>query len=180
MDALRDEGPEVPHCVWVSAISLGHLLLRVDEVRELHRIADEEDGGVVAHHIEVTLLRVELHSKATRVTIGIRSASLSSHRAESQEHGSPLADLVQERGLAVLGDVLGNLEEAMGSSPLRMNHTLRDTLTNCLTSAYRSKAASLSIKGQSEIKTGPYSPAVREFWLSSMGIPVDVVKVFFI
>jgi len=39
-----------------------------------------------------------------------------------------------------------------------------------------SKWASLSIKWKSDITTGPYSPAVTEFWLSSTGCPVEVVK----
>ena len=43
---------------------------------------------------------------------------------------------------------------------------------------YRSKWASLSMRWKSEIATGPYSPAVTEFWLSSTGCPVDVVRTF--
>lgn len=43
---------------------------------------------------------------------------------------------------------------------------------------YRSKWASLSIKGKSEITNGPYSPAVTEFWLSSIGWPVEVVIIW--
>ena len=39
-------------------------LLGVDEAGEEERVPDEEDGRVVAHHVPVALLRVELDGKA--------------------------------------------------------------------------------------------------------------------
>ena len=39
-------------------------LLRVDEAREEEGVPDEEDWGVVAHHVPVALLRVELDGEA--------------------------------------------------------------------------------------------------------------------
>ena len=39
-------------------------LLRMDEAREEEGVPDVEDWGVVAHHVPVALLRVELDGEA--------------------------------------------------------------------------------------------------------------------
>ena len=46
-------------------------LLRVYEVRELDAVADEEDRGVVAHEVVVSLGGVELHGEATGISPSI-------------------------------------------------------------------------------------------------------------
>ena len=129
VDALRHQRPEVPHCVGIAKIGLRRFLLGVDEVRELHGVADEEDRRVVADHVEVALLRVELDREAARVTVCIRGASLASHRAESQEKRGALAHFVQESSLAVLAHICGHLEEPVRSCALGMHHPLRDALS---------------------------------------------------
>ena len=50
-------------------MGLGITLLSVDEVRELGRVADEEDRGVVEHPVEVALLRPELDSEPCHATV---------------------------------------------------------------------------------------------------------------
>lgn len=43
-------------------------LLGVDEVREFGGVAEEEDGGVVEHPVQVTLFSPEFDREASRVT----------------------------------------------------------------------------------------------------------------
>lgn len=43
-------------------------LLRVDEAREEYWVPDEEDGRVVAHHVPVSIFRVELHSESSGIS----------------------------------------------------------------------------------------------------------------
>ena len=46
-------------------------LHRVDEVRELDPVLDEEDGDVVAHEVEVALLGVEPRREPAYVPYGV-------------------------------------------------------------------------------------------------------------
>ena len=77
-------------------------LLRVDEVGELERVADEEDRRVVAGHVVVAFLGVELDREAARVALGVGRALLAAHGGEPGEDLGLLADLGEERGLRVL------------------------------------------------------------------------------
>jgi hypothetical protein len=69
------ERPEVPLHVGVAQVVGRETFLGADEVLELHRIAKEEDRGVVAHDVEVSLGRVELDGKPPRVTPRVRGAA---------------------------------------------------------------------------------------------------------
>ncbi len=60
-------------------------LLRVDQVGELERIADEKHGCVVAHEVIVALLGIELDCKSTRIALGIRRALLATDGGEAGE-----------------------------------------------------------------------------------------------
>ena len=79
---LRVQREVVPHHVGVLEVGLGVPLLGVDEVGELAGVSDEEDGRVVASHVPVALLGVELDREASRVPFGVRAALLPAHRAE--------------------------------------------------------------------------------------------------
>jgi hypothetical protein len=48
MGAFWREGPEVPLAIVIGSAGIGPTLLGVYEVRELGRIPDEEDRGVIA------------------------------------------------------------------------------------------------------------------------------------
>lgn len=78
---------------------LGMALLGVDEVRELNRILDEEHRSVVANHVVVALLGVELNRESSGVTVAIVGTALASNGGESQEDWGLLADLIEEGGL---------------------------------------------------------------------------------
>ena len=71
---LRGQRPEVPLHVVVAQVVVGASLLGADEVLELHRVLDEEDGRVVADHVVVALGRVELECEPERVAPGVGAA----------------------------------------------------------------------------------------------------------
>ena len=68
--------PEVEDHVWIGQVGGGVSLLTVEEVWELNWIVNKEHWGVVANHVVIAFLGVELNSKATRITDSIGSASL--------------------------------------------------------------------------------------------------------
>ena len=68
---LRQVIPE--HC---AVIAVGEMcgwiaLLGVDEVRELGGVSEEENGGIVCHHIPVSFLSPELDGKASRISSAV-------------------------------------------------------------------------------------------------------------
>ncbi len=76
---LRLQRREVPERV-VGRLRLGDLAIgfglhRVDQVRELQSVLDEEDRDVVADEIEVALARIELRGETSHVTSGVRRAT---------------------------------------------------------------------------------------------------------
>ena len=96
-------------------MSGGVALLGVDEAGEEDGIPDKEDGRVVAHEVPVTLLGVELHGEAPRVAGCVGRPGLAAHRGEAKEAACLLTNLAEDGGLAVLGDVVGDLQVTMGS-----------------------------------------------------------------
>ena len=103
-------------------------LLGVDELGELVRVADEEHRGVVAHHVPVALLGVELEGKAAHVALRVRGAALAGHGGEAQERLGLLADLGEKRGARVARHVVGDGKGAVRRRALGVHHALRDAL----------------------------------------------------
>lgn len=60
-----------PEHIGVLEMGLGIPLLSVDEVRELGRVSDEEDGSVVEHPIPVALVGPQLNREATGVASSV-------------------------------------------------------------------------------------------------------------
>ena len=116
------------HCMLLSRRpGAAAALLRADEVRELHGVADEEDRGVVADEVVVALGRVELQREAARVAPRVGRALLAGDRREAGEHLGRRARL-EQRGLGVRRDVLGGLELPERARALRVHVALRDAL----------------------------------------------------
>jgi len=72
-------GPEVPNHVWIAQVGLRVSFLAVNKVRELHRVLNEEDGGVVAYHVVVTFFSIELNSEASGISDGVSGANFTSN-----------------------------------------------------------------------------------------------------
>lgn len=101
VDGLGSQGEEVPEHVRALEVGLGVTLLGVDEIRELRGVSDEEDWGVVASHIPVAFLGVELAGETSGISLSVGGTLLASDGGETKEHGGSLADGVKELGLAV-------------------------------------------------------------------------------
>lgn len=68
LGVLRKIVPECSRVVSVCEVGGWVALLGVDEVRELRRVAEEEDGCVVSDKIPVSFVGLELHGEASRVS----------------------------------------------------------------------------------------------------------------
>ena len=92
-DLVRRLGVEASRsptaCGCRAAPEPGQALLAADEVRELHRVADEEHRGVVADEVVVALGGVELQREAARVAPGVGAALLAGHGGEARQHLGP-------------------------------------------------------------------------------------------
>ena len=76
---FRHQGDKVPERVMRRG-RLRHLMMRLrfhgmDQIREFHRILDEEDRDVVAHQVVIPFLRVKLHGEAARIPRQITGTS---------------------------------------------------------------------------------------------------------
>ena len=118
---LGRERPEVPLHVVAAQAGVGQALLRVNEVRELHGVTDEEDRRVVADEVVVALFGVELEGEAAHVAVRVCVALFAGHRREAHEHRRVLANFVEEGGLGPLGNVGGHLEVAEGAAATKSN-----------------------------------------------------------
>ena len=96
-------------------------------MRELDRVADEEDRGVVAHQIPVAFFGVELQGEATRVADRVGRAVFERNGREAGERFGRGA-LLQRGGLGELADVLGDLEDAEGAAAFGVGLALGDAL----------------------------------------------------
>ena len=97
---LGQQGPEVPVVLRAAQVGARVALDRVVEVREAQRVAHEEHRRVVADHVPVAFLGVELDREAADVALGVGRAALAGDGGEAHEHLGLLADLGEELGLA--------------------------------------------------------------------------------
>ena len=107
---------------------VGLHLHRMDQVRELDRVLDEEDGDVVANQIPVALGRIELDRKAAHVARRIDRARAAGDGREAGEQFGLLAHLGQDLGRGEFRQTVGQFEEAVGGRAAGMDDPLRDTL----------------------------------------------------
>lgn len=92
MKRLRQQAPEIP-----IVIGATHACARVSfdgviEIRKPQRIAEKEDGRVVADDVPVSLLGVELDREAANVALGVSRTALSGNGGEADEYRGFLAD----------------------------------------------------------------------------------------
>ena len=68
LGVLRKVVPEHSRVVGVGKVSRWVALLSMNEVGELGRVSQKEDGGVVGNNIPVTFLGPQFDGEATRIT----------------------------------------------------------------------------------------------------------------
>ena len=127
---FRQQGPPVPVVGGAAQVGAWVALDHLVEVGELARVADEEHRGVVAHHVPVAFLGVELQREAADVALGIGRAALAGDGGEAGEQFGLLADFLEQLGAGVAGDVLGDGERAERARALGVHAPLRDHLAH--------------------------------------------------
>ena len=130
--ALGRERDEVPEVV-VGGLRLREAPVRlrlggVDQVGELDRVLDEEDGDVVADEVPVPLLGVELHGEAADVAGEVGRALAAGDGREADEDGRLLALALEEVGPGDVGERLVVLEVAVGAVAAGVDDPLGDAL----------------------------------------------------
>jgi len=118
----------VPEHVGVLEVRLWVTLLRVDEVGELGRVAQEEDGCVVENPVKVALLSAELDGEAAWIASRVGRSTLATDRREAHSDGRLLA-LAKELGAAKVADVVRCLKDTVGSATLGVNYALGNALS---------------------------------------------------
>ena len=73
----------------------------MDEIRELDWVLDEEDGCIVADHVVVSLLSIELERETSGVSGSVSGTLFSSDGREAEQGWCAFSNLVQESSLGV-------------------------------------------------------------------------------
>ena len=120
---------EIPEGV-VGALGLRDLSIRlrfrrVDQVRELDGVLDEEHRNVVADQVVIALGRVEPGREAAGVPGQVGGPATAEHGGEPHENGSLRTRLKERRPTDALGGAVG-LEDAVGSGAARVHDPLGD------------------------------------------------------
>ncbi|MNV24453.1 hypothetical protein D3C71_1155170 [compost metagenome] len=126
------ERHEVPEGI-VRGRGLRHAVVRLgldrmDQIREFHRILDEEHGHVVAHQIPIALVRIELDRKAAHVARRVLGPAFARHGGKPHEYRRALALFGEQRRGGQVGQRLVALEVAMRRRPARMHDAFWDAL----------------------------------------------------
>ena len=104
------------------------LLDRMDDVRKLDRVLDEEHRDVVADDVPVAFLGVELDGKAAHVAREIERALAAGDGREPHEGRRRLAGALEDVGAGIFRQRLVVLEKAMRAIAARMHHALGNAL----------------------------------------------------
>ena len=128
VQGFGQRGPEIPVVLGAAHVGARVALDRVVEVGELQRVAQEEHRRIVADHVPVAFLGVELDGETADVSLGIGRAALPGHGGEAGEQLGFLADLRKDLGAGVFGDVVRDGEGAVGGGTLGVHTPLRDHL----------------------------------------------------
>ncbi len=128
MRALWIVDPEIPLHVIVAQARIGKPLLTADKVRELHRVANEEDWRVIADQVVIAFTGVEFQREATHVAPGVGAAHLTGYGRKARQH--LCRHTLLEQGCFGIGrNVLGGFEYAERPGTLGVWLTLRHLLS---------------------------------------------------
>ena len=130
VQGLWDKRPVVPVVRGRAHVGARVALDGLVQVGELARVANEEHRRVVAHHVPVALLGIELEGKAADVALGVGRTALARHGGEAREHLGLLADLAEDRGAGVARDVVRDREGAKRARALGMHAPLGNHLAH--------------------------------------------------
>lgn len=121
--------PKHARVISTAQVGSGMPFLSMDEVRELGRVAQEEDGRVVGDHVPVALIGTELDAEASRITSAVVRTGLATDGGEADSNGAFLVGNAEDIGLAQIFHRLGALEGTMGTTALGVDDSLGDPFT---------------------------------------------------
>src|SRR6202007_2344864 len=128
MERLWQKSPEVPVILSAAKTGAGVALDRVVEVREAQRIAKEKDRSIVTDDVPISLLGVELESKAADIALRVGCPAFPSDGRKAREHRRLLSNLRKNRCLGVLCDVVSGRESSMRPPAFGVHPALRNDL----------------------------------------------------
>ena len=132
VSAFRHERDEIPERV-VRGSGLRHRVVRlglhrVHQIRELHRILDEEHRDVVADEIPVAFVRIELDGEAAHIARRVGGAAFAGDRREAHEYRRAFAGLRKDGRPRQLGERFVALEESVRTRAAGMHDALWNAL----------------------------------------------------
>lgn len=125
---LRVVREEVEYPPVLLNVGFGIRFQGVDHVGELHAVADEEDGEVVANEIEVAFSGVELDGKTTRISESLGAATLVDDGGETNNDGSLDTGSSEKISTSEVGNVMSDFKETLCTGTSGMHNPLRDPL----------------------------------------------------
>lgn len=128
VETLRVVREEVQYPPVLLNVGFGIRFQGVDHVGELHAVADEEDGEVVANEIEVAFSGVELDGKTTRISESLGAATLVDDGGETNNDGSLDTGSSEKISTSEVGNVMSDFKETLCTGTSGMHNPLRDPL----------------------------------------------------
>ena len=126
------QGDEIPERVvggrGLREAAVGLHFHRVDEVRELDGVLDEEDRDVVADEIPVAFIGVEFHGEAAHVSRCIDGARAAGDRGETCEERRAFAGFGEEASAGEIGDRFRAFEKSVCGASAGVDDAFGDAL----------------------------------------------------
>ncbi|MNE18298.1 hypothetical protein D3C80_1113290 [compost metagenome] len=101
---------------------------RVDEIRKLDRVLNEEHRHIVANQVKVALIGKELHRKTTNIAHRITRPARSLHGGKTHEHWRDFLRIPQKACLGQLGMGLVGLKITVGAGATGVHDALGNAL----------------------------------------------------
>lgn len=117
----------VPEHGGILEICLGVPLLGVDEEREIGRITEEKDGGVVVDPIPVAFFCIEFDGEAAGIAGSVGRALLSTNGRETCNAVGFLANSIKHVNGSEVGDVVSDFKDTICTGTLGMDDSLGNT-----------------------------------------------------
>jgi hypothetical protein len=117
----RNNGQTHPKHVGILQMRLRIALLGMNKVRELCGVANEEDGSIVEHPVEIAFVGANLDGKTTRIAGSVRRARLATNGGETNGSAGSVANIFEEGGGTEVGNVVRHFKIAMRASTLSVD-----------------------------------------------------------
>ncbi|OQB99613.1 MAG: hypothetical protein BWX80_03632 [Candidatus Hydrogenedentes bacterium ADurb.Bin101] len=125
---LGQGGPEIPVVQGAAQVGARVALDGVIEVGELQRVAQEENGRIVADQVPVAFFRVEFRGETANITFRISGAPFARHGGKSGKSLRFLADFGKNLCPGIACNIVGHGKSAEGAGTFGVHAPFRDDL----------------------------------------------------